>query len=46
MYAYVGIVRPVGRAQQAGEPAERIVGRVVLPNLDLAETLAKLQQHV
>ena len=46
MYADLGTVRPVVRTQQTGEPTERIVGREILQDLDLAETLAEFQQHV
>ena len=30
----------------ADEPVERVVGREVLQDLDMAETLAELQQHI
>ena len=46
MYLDVGIVQPVVCAHHVGEPAERTVGREFLQDLDLAETLAELQQHV
>ena len=46
MYTYVGSVRPVGHPCQVDEPTERTIGRVILLDLDLTETLAELQQHV
>ena len=46
MYAYVGTVRPVGHQQGVSGLARRNIGRAVLQDLDLAETLAELQDHV
>ena len=47
MYADVGRVRPVGQPEQgADEPEERDVRRAVLQDLDMAETLAKIQKHI
>ena len=45
--ADVGRVRLVGQLEQkADEPAERAVGREILHDLDMVETLAELQQHI
>ena len=47
MYADVGRVRPVGQPEQrVEEPMERVVRREVLWDLDMTNTLAKLQQHI
>ena len=46
MYTDVGIVRPMGHQQEAGEPVGRNVGREVLQDLDLIKTLADLQHHI
>lgn len=46
MYANVGTIRPVVHAQKAGEPTKSTVGRAILQDLDLAQTLAEFQQHV
>ena len=46
MYADVGPVQPMGHQREAGGPAQRPVGRVALWDLDLAETLAELQDHI
>ena len=42
MHTDVGIVRPIVRQQVASGLAQRNIGRVVLQDLDLAETLAEL----
>jgi len=42
MYADVRSVRPVGRQREASVPVQRAIGRAVLQDLDLAETLAEL----
>ena len=42
MHIYVGIVRPMGHQQEVGGLAPRNVGRVVLQDLDLTETLAEM----
>ena len=47
MYENVGQFQPMGALEHgADEPAERVVGRVVLQDLDMAETLFELRQHI
>ena len=46
MHIDVGTVRLMGHQQEAGEPARRNVGRVVLQDLDMVETLVGLQDHI
>ena len=47
MYIDVGRIRPVGRPEQeTDEPTERTIGREVLQDLYLDDTLTELQQHV
>lgn len=45
MHADVGTIRPMGHQQGAGGLAQRNIGRAVLQDLDLAETLAESQDH-
>ena len=41
------VVQPVEEPErEANAPAARVVGRAVLRDLDMAETLAKLRQHI
>lgn len=46
MHAYVSTVLPIRHQQEAGGPMRRNVGRAVLQDFDLAETLVELQDHV
>lgn len=46
MYADIGPIRPMARPREVDAPVERVVGRVVLSDLDIAETMAQLQDHV
>ena len=43
----MGRVQPVGQPEHGvDEPLERVVGRAVFQYLDIAKTLAELQQHI
>ena len=46
MYADIGPVRPVARPREEDAPADEVVGRAVLRDLDIAETLAQLQDQI
>ena len=46
MHADVGTVRHLRHQQEVGGPAWRNSGRAVLQDLDFAETLAELQDHI
>ena len=47
MYIDVGRIRPVGHPKQgAVEPIERAIGREVLQDLYMVETLSDLQNHI
>ena len=45
--ADIGRVQPIMELElEANAPAERDVGRAVIQDLNMAETLAELQQHI
>ena len=46
MHTDVGTIQPVVCQQVAGGPAQRNIKRVVLQDLDLAETLAEVHDHI
>lgn len=46
MYVDVGSFRLVVRQWEAGGPVQRAVGRAILRDLDIAETLAQLQDRM
>ena len=46
MHKYVGTVRIMCHQQEVDEPMQRNVGRAVLQDLDLTETLAELHDHI
>lgn len=46
IYTDIGLIQPVGDPRDIAGPAQKPIGRVILRDLDLVMTLAKLQKHI
>lgn len=46
MYIDIGPIQPMEGLRDVAGPAQRPIGRAILRDLDLVETLAELQKHI